>query len=434
MKRRKHSILSTQHSALSTLFLALLLGAGAGCQSERPMLDPRDMDVDQVHRGQMPDNDSPKPNQPKKPDTDSLNQPKKPDGDNAKPIETTSFLDRSPERGPGQGGVVVNGIRATVGKVPILDKEVMAMCMPEIIRIRNSTMSDAQRTCAYDAAVREALDRLIDREVVIQEAEHRLGGGNPAGLKNLKDAADQDFERYVRRFKTANKLNSDAEFDNFLKTRGMQRETLRLQHEHEFIYSQYLHFRIQPITEKVGHMDIMDYYQQHPEEFQVADSVQWQDIFLDVAKMGSDHCFAAKNDLTPFLTQDAARKFAEGLAARVRKGEDFAKLAAQFDNGPTRGANGEGVRNLRGEVSLKEAEPILFQMHDGDMAIVELKTGGCHLIRLVKRQYAGLLPLDDKVQKQIREKLKMEIYQREAKRIIQELRRKTPIEIAKGTD
>ncbi len=418
MKRRKHSILSTQHSALSTLFLALLLGAGAGCQSERPMLDPRDMDVDQVHRGQMPDNDSPKPNQPKKPDTDSLNQPKMPDSDNAKPIETTSFLDRFPERGPGQGGVVVNGIRATVGKVPILDKEVMAMCMPEIIKIRNSTMSDAQRTRAYDAAVREALDRLIDREVVIQEAEHRLGGGNPAGLKNLKDAADQDFERYVRRFKTANKLNSDAEFDNFLKTRGMQRETLRLQHEHEFIYSQYLHFRIQPIME-VGHADIMDYYQQHPEEFQVADSVQWQDIFLDVAQ---------------YPSQEAAHKLADGLVARVRKGEDFAKLAAQFDNGPTRGANGEGVRNLRGEVSLKEAEPILFQMHDGDMAIVELKTGGCHLIRLVKRQYAGLLPLDDKVQKQIREKLKMEIYQREAKRIIQELRRKTPIEIAKGTD
>jgi hypothetical protein len=53
---------------------------------------------------------------------------------------------------------------------------------------------------------------------------------------------------------------------------------------------------------------------------------------------------------------------------------------------------------------------------------------GFHIVRVVSRQHAGLLPLDDKVQKQIRDKLRNEIGQREMKRIVNDLRQNALIE------
>jgi len=70
-------------------------------------------------------------------------------------------------------------------------------------------------------------------------------------------------------------------------------------------------------------------------------------------------------------------------------------------------------------------------MRDGEVGtVIELETG-FHVIRLVKRQYAGMTPLDEKTQSQIRNKLKGEVFEREAKRIVDELRHKAQIEICK---
>jgi parvulin-like peptidyl-prolyl isomerase len=73
---------------------------------------------------------------------------------------------------------------------------------------------------------------------------------------------------------------------------------------------------------------------------------------------------------------------------------------------------------------------VLFRLRDGEVGpLVELETG-FHVVRLVKRQHAGVLPFDSKVQTQIRDKLKGEIFQLEMKRIVRELKRKAVIEIA----
>src|SRR5262249_34395134 len=129
--------------------------------------------------------------------------------------------------------------------------------------------------------------------------------------------------------------------------------------------------------------------------------------------------------------QEGARKFAALLADRVKKGEDFVKLAKEFDNGVSSYQdNAEGKGSKRGEIDPPEAEPVLFALRDGEVGPpVEIERGS-HVARLREHRRAGRLPFDQKVQKQIRDKLRGEAFQREMKRIVNELKRTAVIEVA----
>ena len=53
---------------------------------------------------------------------------------------------------------------------------------------------------------------------------------------------------------------------------------------------------------------------------------------------------------------------------------------------------------------------------------------GFHVIRLVKRDYAGLVPFNEKTQGEIRRKVQMLVMERESKRLVTDLKRKATIE------
>src|SRR5262249_40914229 len=121
-------------------------------------------------------------------------------------------------------------------------------------------------------------------------------------------------------------------------------------------------------------------------------------------------------------SREAAQGVAQDLIRRARAGQDFAKIVEKekLDDGDSTLRNGEGIGRKRGEIKPPEAEGYLFQMRDGDIGpIVEISTG-FHVIRLVKREYAGRKPFDVQVQIQIREKLRQEIAQREMKKFLNE--------------
>src|SRR5262249_33609451 len=124
-----------------------------------------------------------------------------------------------------------------------------------------------------------------------------------------------------------------------------------------------------------------------------------------------------------------AQRFAEQLAAQAKNGEDFAKLAV-YDNGDSSYRHGEGYGKRRGEIKPTEAEAILFRMQPDQVGpAIEIPTG-FHVIRLVKRDYAGLQPFDEKTQAEIRKKIENAVADREYKRLLNELKQKATIEIA----
>jgi parvulin-like peptidyl-prolyl isomerase len=310
-------------------------------------------------------------------------------------------------------GQAAGRIAATVNGEVIFYEEVLFASRGELVSVHN--MPEPLRSQKIKEVMSSALTILIDREVVLQDAFSKLGA-NPQTTKfldKLKKLARDDFDNnWLRKVRAATpEAKTDEEFRELLRRDGLSLEMIRRQMERNFMKMEYLRWRVSGAIDKIGHPQILEYYEQHPEDFKIEDAVSWQDLFVDASR---------------YPTREAARNFAESVAQRARSGEDFKHLVEQFDNGDSQLRQGEGEGHRRGEVSPHEAEAVLFSLNDGDVALVEM-SGGFHIVHMVKRDRAGQRPFDDKVQKQIRDRLRSDIFQREAKRFINDLKRQAII-------
>jgi parvulin-like peptidyl-prolyl isomerase len=341
----------------------------------------------------------------------ALTRSQKPEAGADKPSTRANFLDHPPE-GPGEKAdskAVV--IWATVNAIPIFENDVQAAAARDLLQLSPAEPDYAQRR---REVMERALESMIERELVLQDAYAKLKNAGRF-LDKLKEAAGREFEStVVKNIKEKTGTKTTEEIKKFLKERGTSYEGLRTQFERQFIYQEYLRWRVGAALDRIGHDQLLEYYHKHPEDFQTVDGVEWQDIFIAVNR---------------HPTRDAARQFAEHLVGRARNGEDFLRLCMQYDNGNAHDCGGEGAGRRHGEIRPLEAESLLFAARDGDVAMVELASG-FHVIRLVKREYAGLLPFNEKTQAKIRDKLRGEIFTREAKKLVADLKRHATIDVA----
>jgi parvulin-like peptidyl-prolyl isomerase len=300
-------------------------------------------------------------------------------------------------------------VRAWVNGKPIFDEDLLKDAAPALAM--NERYPEPQRSANRLDILKQHLQKLIERELILQDAFHKLEK-NKVAMDRLKEAAEKQFNKKVREWRSG--AGGDQEFKEALRAQGMTLEELRKNHEREFIAQTYVGSRIGPIMDGIGLPQVREYYDQHQNEFQTVDRAEWQDIFVAV---GPRHATPAE-----------ARRFAGELVARLRAGEDFARLM-QYDDGDSRQyRNGRGAGERRGEIKPAELEAHLWNMKDGEVGLLELSTG-VHVYRLLKRHHAGQLPLDEKVQAQIRTKLKNEIFVRERKLIVRELTARAVIEV-----
>ncbi|MBY0525489.1 MAG: peptidyl-prolyl cis-trans isomerase [Gemmataceae bacterium] len=317
---------------------------------------------------------------------------------------------------PAIQGRAASRVLATVNGRPIMQNELDQAIAPHIGRINQ--LQEPERSARREEIIRRELETLVERELIMSEAEARLGQRRQSWDK-LKEVAGKEFEKQLRRMREnaaeqGFKCESDEEFKELLIKQGVTIEGMQRESERRFMAMEYMRHRVFPQIEKLGHKDFRQYYDDHPGEFQAEDRVKWQDIFIDASKHPN---------------HEAARRFAEELARRARAGDDFAKLAMEYDDGLSRSTQGAGIGQRRGEIQPAEAESYLFRMREGEVApILELSTG-FHVIRLVEREYAGLVPFDDKIQTQVKRKLQNVVMEREYRRIVDEMKRKAVVEI-----
>jgi hypothetical protein len=337
-----------------------------------------------------------------------------PDGD-AKP--PAGLLDLTPERAADlRDGQPLARIGATVGKESILNEEVLAAAYPALMAARD--LPEAERAQKRAEVWNQAINQLIDREVVLQDAFARLRkNGGEANVKKLEEAAHEGFEKqWLQPVMREKHFENEEQLRSALQSSGLSLPMVRRQWERNFMMTEYLRNRIRDKVERIGPREVMEYYDKHPEQFQRPDSLTWQDLFIP--ERGDD-----------YPTRADAHRFAETLAERVRKGEDFAALSEKYDKGLGAYRKGEGVGNKRGEIKPPEVENVLFQLKDGEAAVVELENG-FHVVRVVKREYAGPTPFDEKTQKEIKEKLTQQMAQVEMKWLVKQLHNQVVIEYA----
>jgi hypothetical protein len=392
-------------AGLAIVVLAMLAG---GCGPSKtldqcPDLLPRDIaergagESSGQARSQMPEGGSPYHSQPQ-------------------PLPPAQLLGTAPDRPPEVSGVAAAArICATVNGVAILNEEVEVATRDA--RARLGQIPEPEYSKKLEELFKAALDHLIDREVVLDHAYATLHEKNAKALAKLQEVASKEFEKqWLKPVQAAIGVKSEEEFKQFLRSQHMSLNTMRRQWERDFMKVEYLHNMVYINVDSIGHVDMERYYNEHPEEFQVTDSVEWEDLLV-----------GAGTDRHP--TREAARQFADVLANRIRQGESVDKLK-NFNDGESALNHGKGTGNKRGDIKPPECETILFQMKEGDVTVLETERA-YHVIKLIRRQYAGLLPFDEKTQQQIKNKLRNEAGEKEMKRMINQWRREAIVIVAK---
>lgn len=263
---------------------------------------------------------------------------------------------------------------------------------------------------------RQALNTLIDREVAILDAEAKLGK-SPQGKKFLEkmyEYGGKEFNRYTRIIKEKNKFETEDDLKAMFRQTGVSYELMRRQTERNFVSMQYLQQRVMPAMDRIGHRDLREYYDGHPELFKIQDSVNWRHIFIAKIK---------------YKSPEEARKKAEEVVQQIKAGQDFVTLSRKYCNGDSALRDGDGLGHTPGEIRPVEAEPILLSMKEGEVAEILELPAGFHIMQLSKRQYAGMKPFNEVAQKEIRDKLRNEVATLEIKRLLAEMKRNAVIEI-----
>jgi len=133
---------------------------------------------------------------------------------------------------------------------------------------------------------------------------------------------------------------------------------------------------------QVTEADARAYYDANPQEFEHPDQVKLRMIMAAVPKDASD------------AQRAAARDKANRARARVVAGEDFAAVARELSDDPSRQRGGE-IGWVRKGMLFPELEPNVFALSPGQTSDVLESPRGFHVFRLEARRGPGKYPWEE---------------------------------------
>jgi hypothetical protein len=295
-------------------------------------------------------------------------------------------------------------IVASIGNNPIYESEIREAVyqrLGELVRL-----PEAQRAVREKEIFREELRRIIERELLLDEMTANLTQRKQtAALAKLKQEARKEADARVKEFKKERGLATDEEFKAVLRSQGLTLAGIKRQIERGFMMQTYLREAASKKLDNVGLADVREYYTAHPDEFKAEERVKWQDLFVLSER---------------FKTPAEAKHYADVLAARAARGDDFGKLASEYGMGDSKFRNGAGIGEKPGEIFPQELEPTLLALSAGQVTVKQTETG-FHVLKVTERTKAGPRPYDEKLQGEIRRKLQNQIYETESRRLINSL-------------
>ena len=187
--------------------------------------------------------------------------------------------------------------------------------------------------------------------------------------------------------------NIEPTADEIQKFFDQHKETYKTDPE---IKVRYLHIKPEDFEAAVTVTaeDIRDYYESNTEKFKEPKTVQARHILIKVDQ-----------NATPEEVE-SARQRAENVLKLAREGKDFAALARQYSEGPTKTKGGD-LGTFRREAMVKPFADKAFSMKAGDISDPVRTRFGWHIIKVEKINPAKTRSLDE-ARKDIEKTLKTE--------------------------
>jgi len=229
-----------------------------------------------------------------------------------------------------------------------------------------------------------------------------------AGIKIDKTAVNKELDALKKQFPT------DTEYKNELARRNLTEETLRARLERNAAVQQYIG---QQYAGKivVTDRDLMAYYENH------------LDLVKQPLQARVSHILIQTDPSWEESRKQEARRKAEQILKSVKKGQDFAALAREQSDGPTRTSGGDLGYVRKGQLDAP-LDNAVFRMKAGETSDVIETSYGFHLFKLVDLKPETILAYDA-VKEQIRQHLTLEKARQDADLYAKSLREKASVDI-----
>jgi len=272
-----------------------------------------------------------------------------------------------------------------------------------LVKVNGDIITKTDLEARQIAAIRQQMNSRVDADALKNDAELRktLLEITPQILVDTIDEllliqigrekgyklSDEQFKSWLENLRKEQNLQDEQKFQGALKQEGMTIDELRKNLEKQFMVSNVQRDEVGSklqITEE----EARQYYLAHKDEFAEPATVTLREIFTEIptttqkgqagTKVGDD---------------DEAAKKAAAISARIKAGEDFAKLAAEVSDSPSK-ANG----GLIGPLPLSDLSDTLRQtistMKPGDVTPPTRTATGFQILKLESLKAAAPQPFE----------------------------------------
>ncbi|MBN2339375.1 MAG: peptidylprolyl isomerase [Acidobacteria bacterium] len=294
-------------------------------------------------------------------------------------------------------GSIFPAVVATIDGQPVPGRELEVLIRRELARIGSPDWKDLREDYRNQLTV-AAITSVLNSRLLYQKA---VGEGIGATDAEVQAEMDRIAKGYA----------SDAEMNNDLARQMLDRDLLRENLRQTLTIAKYMEAAISKSV-SITPEELAKYYTDHPSEFAHPDIIRTSQILI-------------RGGATP--EQDAlARQRAEGLLARAKKGEDFARLAREHSADESAAKGGDLGYANKNVLDPKYAD-VAFALAIGECGLIETPSG-YRVIKVTDKKPEGVATLEEATP-QLTEMLRSQKEQAELTKLIQQLRENAKIEI-----
>ena len=279
-----------------------------------------------------------------------------------------------------------NNIIAVVEDRVITRAEVMKEVEPFIPQIKAGARSDFEFTHRVNAYIREIVQNMVDRELIVKEFRSK-------GMSIPQSYLDTHFDDHL-----AKEFNGDrAELIKFLQAQGKTIKQFRAEQEKDIIVGYMQNQKRQTVSE-ISPAKIKEYYEANKAKWYSPASAKISLITL-------------KSSMYASLEDN--KKLANEIIERLAKGESFADLARRYSKDDSSAKGGDWGWYKKGELN-----PVLdkqvFELSAGKVTEPTVIGDMIFILKVEEKKPEGVQAIDD-----VREQIEWTLVDQNAKAIYQ---------------
>ncbi len=308
---------------------------------------------------------------------------------------------------------------ARVNESPIFARDVFEMDGPKLKAI-DAKVEELRGTPSYPLArqeqrkyqemlIKQLLPMAIDRRMLALAIRSSVKSEQ---YKQIQDEMDKNYKKVVeQRMKSPDiQASTPAEFNEKLRAKGYDPEQFRQMMNENFLATVYMQLKERKPPEPTR-SDLLAYYKEHREEYNLPDQVKWQQIQVLSSRHGGP---------------DKARERLDLAIDELLAGTPFPDVARKYSDGLTADEGGQWDWMKRNSLADKDLEQRLFNMPVGEVSPVLESDLGCQVVVVVDRREAGYRSFEE-VQKEIAKTLNNQAVKDIENEILEELREDTVV-------